>query len=212
VRELYSSIYPEASQAGIENEEAMAAMVVAKLEFAQNAFVNAQELNRTTDAKANYLLSAVALLTAALGIVAANAFDAQPADFWQGALKVLGILCALLYLLVAFNIIYIATKVFRAVSRTIRPNTTAPGMIFPLMLLERSTVDGKADEDLYMQTLIRASPRDILHDYANQLIEVSNIYKTKQAQVNLCIQRFRRLSVLWVVTMLVLAGIVLWYG
>jgi hypothetical protein len=110
----------------------------------------------------------------------------------------------------AFIVIYVATKVYQARSHSVRPETTAPGMLFPLMLLERYSVDGKANEDVYLQRLQRLEPTEIIEDYANQIIEVSDIYRAKQRLVNLTLDLFRKLSILWVVTMLVLTLIVVW--
>jgi hypothetical protein len=78
------------------------------------------------------------------------------------------------------------------------------------MLLERYSVEGKANEDTYLERLHRLEPKEILQDYANQIIEVSDIYRAKQRLVNLALDHFRRLSILWVVTMLVLMLIVVW--
>jgi hypothetical protein len=180
--------------------------MLTKLEFAQYCLSNAQELTRTIDMKASFLLSAVGLLTTALGIVAASAIGGSAAGAWQW-LKVFGIICTLIYLLVSFNIIYISTKVFRASSPSINPNTTAPGLIFPLLVLQRSKKDGKVSEEVYLDKLRNASTEDLLHDYAHQIVEVSNIYESKQQQINLGITRFRWLSLLWVVTMLLLVGV-----
>ncbi|HEX8231216.1 MAG TPA: hypothetical protein VF826_18195 [Chloroflexia bacterium] len=162
------------------------------------------------DQKANNLLSSVALLTAALGILASNAITADTPEVWQRVFKGAGVLLIVVYLLMAFNVIYVATKVYQARTHSVRPDTKAPGMLFPLMLLERYSVEGKADEEAYLKRLQRIEPKEILHDYANQIIEVSDIYRAKQKLVNLTLNQFRWLSILWVVTMLVLTLIVVW--
>ena len=184
--------------------------VEAKLSFAKDVFANAQDLTKTMDQKANNLLASVALLTAALGILASSAISADTHEDWQRLFKGAGVLLIVVYLLMAFNIIYIATKVYQARTHSVRPNTNAPGMLFPLMLLERYSVEGKADENAYLNRLQRLEPKEILHDYANQIVEVSDIYRAKQRLVNLALDRFRELSILWVVTMLVLMLIVVW--
>ncbi|MEA2575098.1 MAG: hypothetical protein QOH93_2396 [Chloroflexia bacterium] len=184
--------------------------VEARLSFAREVFANVQDLTRTMDQKANNLLSSVALLTAALGILASNAITASTQEDWQRLFKGAGVLLIAVYLLMAFNVIYIATRVYQARTHSVRPDTAAPGMLFPLMLLERYAVEGKADEDAYLERLQRIGPKEILHDYANQIIEVSDIYREKQKLVNLALDHFRRLSILWVVTMLVLMLIVVW--
>ena len=182
----------------------------AQLSFARGVFANVQDLTKTMDQKANNLLSSVALLTAALGILASSAITATSQDDWQRLFKGTGVFLIVVYLLMAFNIIYIATRVYQARPHSVRPDTTAPGMLFPLMLLERYSVDGRADEDAYLNRLQVLQPKDILHEYANQIIEVSDIYKAKQKLVNLALGQFRKLSILWVVTMLVLMLIVVW--
>jgi hypothetical protein len=186
------------------------ASVEARLSFAREVFANVQDLTKTMDQKANNLLSSVALLTAALGILASSAITAGTQEDWQRLFKGAGVLLIVVYLLMAFNVIFVATKVYQARTHSVRPDTTAPGMLFPLMLLERYSVEGKADEDAYLKRLHRLEPEEILHDYANQIIEVSDIYKAKQRLVNLALERFRRLSILWIVTMLVLMLIVVW--
>jgi hypothetical protein len=186
------------------------AFVEARLSFAREVFANVQDLTKTMDQKANNLLSSVALLTAALGILASSAITANTQEDWQRIFKGAGVLLILVYLLMAFDVIYVATKVYQARTHSVRPNTTAPGMLFPLMLLERYSVEGKADEDTYLKKLHRLEPKEILHDYVSQIIEVSDIYRAKQRLVNLALDRFRRLSIMWIVTMLVLMLIVVW--
>lgn len=187
-----------------------AASVEARLSFAREVFANVQDLTKTMDQKANNLLSSVALLTAALGILASSAITASTQEDWQRLFKGAGVFLIVVYLLMAFNVIFVATKVYQARTHSVRPDTRAPGMLFPLMLLERYSVAGKADEDAYLERLHRLEPKEILQDYANQIIEVSDIYKAKQRLVNLALDHFRRLSILWIVTMLVLTLIVVW--
>jgi hypothetical protein len=182
----------------------------AGLNFAKDVFANVQDLTRTMDQKANNLQTSVALLTAALGILASSAITAGTEEVWQRVFKGAGVLLILVYLMMAFNVIYLATKVYQARAHSIRPDTKAPGMLFPLMLLERYSVEGKADEDAYLSRLQRLEPKEILHEYANQIIEVSDIYRAKQKLVNNALNQFRRLSILWIVTMIVLMLIVVW--
>src|SRR5688572_6693089 len=170
--------------------------------FAQAAFANIQELNRTMDQKASYLLGAVALLTAALGLVVSRAITAIPQDDWQLVLKGAGMLLILLYLLLAFAVIYVATGIYQARSPRVLTPTVAPGMLFPLMILERFTVADNVDEKAYLGKLRTLQLDDVLQDYANQIIEVSIIYKEKQKQVNLCLMLFRWTGILWLITML----------
>jgi hypothetical protein len=184
--------------------------VEARLGFARDVFANVQDLTKTMDQKANNLQASVALLTAALGILASSAISASTEEEWQRLFKGAGVLLILVYLLMAFNVIYIATKVYQARPHSIRPDTTAPGMLFPLMLLERFSVKGKGDEDAYLLGLQRLEPKEILRDYANQIIEVSDIYRAKQQLVNHALNQFRILSILWIVTMIILMLIIVW--
>src|SRR4051794_11443933 len=85
----------------------------AKLDFAERCFVNVQELSRFIDQKASYLLSAVALMTAALGIVASRALDSTPTEAWQVGTKILAMVFFAGYVVVAFSVIYNSTQVFR---------------------------------------------------------------------------------------------------
>jgi hypothetical protein len=208
--ELTGQERPQDAHASELADQPTHASVEARLSFAREVFANAQDLTKTMDQKANNLLSSVALLTAALGILASSAITANTQEDWQRIFKGAGVLLILIYLLMAFDVIYVATKVYQARTHSVRPNTTAPGMLFPLMLLERYSVEGKADEDTYLKRLHRLEPKEILHDYASQIIEVSDIYRAKQRLVNLALDRFRRLSIMWIVTMLVLMLIVVW--
>ena len=208
--ELTGQERPQDNAAGNLADPPAEASVEARLSFAREVFANVQDLTKTMDQKANNLLSSVALLTAALGILASSAITADTPEVWQRVFKGAGVLLIVVYLLMAFNIIYIATKVYQARTHSVRPDTTAPGMLFPLMLLERYSVEGKADEDAYLKRLQRIEQKEILHDYANQIIEVSDIYRAKQRLVNLALDQFRKLSILWIVTMLVLMLIVVW--
>src|SRR5207248_10838944 len=55
----------------IDQEQIDSEMYVkARLDFAQRCFTSGQELNRNIDFKANFLITAVGLLTTALGVVA----------------------------------------------------------------------------------------------------------------------------------------------
>ena len=208
--ELTGQERPQDNHIGELADQPTNASVEARLSFAREVFANVQDLTKTMDQKANNLLSSVALLTAALGILASSAITANTQEDWQRIFKGAGVLLIVVYLLMAFDVIYVATKVYQARTHSVRPNTTAPGMLFPLMLLERYSVEGKADEDTYLEGLHRLEPKEILHDYASQIIEVSDIYRAKQRLVNLALDRFRRLSIMWIVTMLVLMLIVVW--
>ena len=196
-------------QAATDPSNDAEATVEKQLEFAQSAFGNIQELNRTMDQKANNLLGATALLTAALGLVLARAIEATVQEDWQRVLKGVSMLLLMPYLLLAFALIFAATSIYQARRPRTSANTTAPGMIFPLMLLERFSVAGKVDEMAYLSRLRTLRPDDLLQDYANQIVEVSIIYKEKQKQVNLGLWLFRWTGILWIVTMLAMVIVII---
>jgi len=175
------------------------------------SYINIQELIRFMDQKAGYLLAAMVLLTTALGIVATKAMDASANLTWQvnlsitaitDTLKVLALVAFAAYLVLAFLVLVTATRVYKALPNTLNPNSTAPGLIFPLMLLERYRKDNDADEDSYFVRLLNVQGNDILHDYSNQVMETSKIYQIKQRQINASIRWFQYLSIAWIVSIL----------
>ena len=171
-----------------------------QLEYAQKCFQNAHELNRMMDQKANFLLAAVALVTGALGIVASAALGRQTPEDWQWYFKLVAFSSMLLYLLAAFIVIFVASQVFRAKSTMVSPNTAAPGLLFPLMLINRYP-----DATKYKTRLVATSQDEIIDDYAHQIIEISNIYRQKQASINLATQVFQWQVCLWLLSILLLA-------
>src|SRR5207249_5732116 len=83
----------------IDNES----YVKARLDFAQRCFTSGQELNRNIDFKANFLITAVGLLTTALGVVASAALNInmQPQIPWPDVLRTIGVISILGFLLMA---------------------------------------------------------------------------------------------------------------
>jgi hypothetical protein len=174
-----------------------------RVEYAYRCFVNTQELIRFMDQKAGFVLAAVGILSAALGTLVANAFEANPTTIWLAWLRLAGVAFFLVYMLVGFVVVFVATSVFAAAPNRLRPDTTAPGLLFPLILLKKF----QSKEELYFKTLSEITPAGILHDYANQIMEIANIYQAKQKQVNRSLFLFRWLSILWVITTLMFLGI-----
>lgn len=62
------------------------------------------------------------------------------------------------------------------------------------------------NEDIYHQKMVASQPSDLLLDYANQMIEISNVFGAKHRYLNIVFRRFRWLSFLWLLTMLLGAG------
>lgn len=174
----------------------------ARLAFAERCLVNAQDLSRMMDLKANFLLSAVALMTAALGIVASKALDARADPGAETVLKIAGLVSFVAYIILAFTVVYSVTRVFKALGRMLTPTSVAPGLIFPLIVLERYQADGAVDEEMYFSKLAQVSSRDMLRDYTNQVLEVSAIYRRKQLEINTSVRLFQYLSISWIITIL----------
>jgi uncharacterized BrkB/YihY/UPF0761 family membrane protein len=174
-----------------------------RVEYAHRCFCNTQELIRFMDQKAGFVLAAVGILSAALGTLVANAFEVTPTTTWQIWLRLAGVAFFLAFMLIGFIVVLVATSVFAAAPNRMRPDTTAPGLLFPLILLKKF----QAQEELYLKTLSEMTPAGILHDYANQIMEIANIYQAKQKQVNRSLFLFRWLSILWVITTLLFLGI-----
>jgi hypothetical protein len=181
-----------------ETELPAEAMVEFQLEFARDCLANTQQLIRFMDEKSGFLLAAVGMLTAALGTLAVRAFSVRIAGGWLSIWRDLAGAFAFCYLLLAFAVIYLATRVLAARAHRLKPDSTAPGLIFPLTLLKRY----QHDEDLYHERLIGCSPRELLHDYSNSMLETSNIYRIKQTHINHCVMLFRWLSLLWLASVL----------
>ena len=188
----------------------------ARLDYVMRSFINIQELIRFMDQKAGYLLAAVVLLTTALGIVASKAMDANANFTWQVdisapavviTLKVLAFIAFGAYMLLAFIVLITATKVYKALPNMLNPRSTAPGLIFPLILLERYKKDNDADEDSYFMRLLNVQGNDILHDFSNQVMETSKIYQIKQRQINTSIRWFEYLSIAWITSIILFLAI-----
>lgn len=192
-----------------EDELSHDALVKARIDFAEKCFSNSQDLSRTMDMKANYLVQAVALLTAALGIVASKALDVTPADGWTLWLKGAAFVAFLAYIVLAFLVIYNVTKVFRALPNLLPSHSEAPGLIFPLVVLSRfGTPDAMADE-AYFEKMSAVTPSEILHDFANQIFEISAIYERKQRYINLAMRLFAALTICWIIAMLAILATIL---
>jgi hypothetical protein len=162
------------------------------------------------DLKANYVLSAVALMTAAVGIVASKALDANPTETWRLAVKLVAMLFFAGYVVVAFLVIYNATQVFRALpSMLSRKTNNVPGLIFPLAVITKYKSEEGLDDEMYFHKLVNVTPEEMLRDYSNQVVEISNIYARKQAQINKSLGFFRWLTIYWVASILLLLATIL---
>lgn len=200
-------------------------LVSARLDFAQRIHANAQNLVRLIDDKSNYLLAVVGLLTAALGALLTQALPLLAVGHAPGAnslaldwalvVRALSIVVVGVYLIITVIVLYDTSQVYMARPHRLRPDSSSPGLLFPLIILQlysNSSNRGQADEDLYYQRLSTLTPDEILHDYSNQIIEISNIYKIKQSHLNLSTRRFRYLVFNWAAAMLLLLLTIILYG
>jgi hypothetical protein len=176
-----------------------------RLEFAQRCFTNIQELIRFMDQKTGYVIAAIGILTAALGTFATRAMGTAPLAEWQIVVRYAALAFCFIYLILAFIVIYMAVQVYTARPSLLRPQTSAPGMIFPLMVLDHF----KMDENKYLAALSQTTPEKMLQDYAHEVMEIANIYKIKQTYVNAATGLLRWLCFIWVVAILSLIAITL---
>lgn len=176
------------------------ALQKARLDFLQRCFQNVHDLNRMMDQKANFLLAAVALITSALAVIATAALSRKTPEDWQFYLKIAAFASLVVYLFVAFPVILITTRVFRARGKMVSPNTHAPGLLFPLMIMGRYP-----NEDDYKAKVISLNYEDIISDYSHQIVEVSNIYAYKQKDMNRATDAFQILVWLWIAVMSLVA-------
>jgi hypothetical protein len=177
-------------------------LVRARLDFAQRCFNNAQDLNRLMDQKAGFLLTAVGLLTSASAILIPKVVSPQSLVGHGWSLQVLAMGVLAVYIVMAFVAIYVVSGVYRASPHSRRQHPQAPGLIFPLMILERLATDPKTGEEQYFADLANVDLAGMLHDYAHQVIELSYIYARKQTHVNWGIRLFRGMAIVWLIALL----------
>lgn len=201
--EAQPAAFAEASQGRMrEHDLRPYDLIKYRFDFAQRCFTNSQELVRFLDQKTGLILSAVGLLTTAQAALMLRAFNVTPTLPWQIGLRVVIGISVLVYMLIAFAVITAGVNVFTPSAKVLRRNTTAPGFLFPLVVLDKHA----ADEDLYQERLMSAMPSQLLQDLTNQIMEIASIYQDKNQNLSKVTDRFRWLSLMWVVNMLLLAG------
>lgn len=181
------------------------ALVRLRIDFAQRCYTNAQDLIRLTDQKAGYLLTTIGVLSAALSALAIRLFSVIPTYPWQVFLQRVGVVIVLEYFGMAFIAVFTILQVLVARSNTLRPDTDAHGLIFPLTLLERC----ERDEIKYLAKLAETTEAHLLHEYANQITEVSHIYSIKQQHLNSALAWLRWAVISWGVSVFLMVFLVL---
>jgi|GEM_PF-1066621 hypothetical protein len=171
-----------------------------RVDFAIRSMLHIQELVRFMDQKSGLVLTAVGILTTAQGAFLLRMLSMAAVSPLQQGVRAAAIGCALIYILTAFSVIFAGTKVFTPSVAPRRPNSKAPGLLFPLAILQKQG----GNEDTYHQRIMQAMPSDLLHDLSNQIVEISNIFKAKSRYLDSVFWRFRLLCVLWLTLMLLL--------
>ena len=174
-----------------------------RVDFAKSSFASAQELIRFMDQKAFYVLSAVGILTTALGIFASVMLNLLPEHAWRSPFGIAGTLCAIVYLAASFSVVSSAATVF--VARTRRPagGGGGPGILFPLNVVSQYS----GDELALHSRLTALTPSEILHDYAGSITSVAAIYEAKSEHVRVAFSRFRVLIMSWLATIALLLAV-----
>ena len=171
-----------------------------RVDFAMRSMLHIQDLVRFMDQKSGLVLTAVGILTTAQGAFLLRMLSTAAVSPLQQGVRAAALVCTLIYMLIAFGVIFAGTKVFTPSVAPRRPKSKAPGLIFPLAILQKQ--DG--NEDTYHQRIMQAMPSDLLHDLSNQIVEISNIFKAKSRYLDSVFWRFRLLCVLWLTLMLLL--------
>jgi hypothetical protein len=153
-----------------------------RLEFLHRNFTNTQELITFMDQKAGHLLTAVGVLSATLGVLAMSFFNIKPTptDIIGVRLQTSGAIVLIIYFLLLFLAILKTLLVVmpRKVKSTVC--TDVAGLIFPLMVLESCHGDPRT----YVQKVAGITYNELLHEYADQVVSVAEIYKLKHERLD----------------------------
>ena len=171
-----------------------------RVDFAIRSLLHIQDLVRFMDQKSGLIPTAVGILTTAQGAFLLHMLSAAAVSPLQQGVRAAALGGALIYMLTAFSVIFAGTKVFTPSVTPRRANSKAPGLIFPLAILQKQD----SNENKYYQRIMLAMPSDMLHDLSNQMIEISAIFKAKSGYLDSVLRRFRLLCVLWLTLMLLL--------
>ena len=160
----------------------------AQQDFSKGALDGIQTLIGRMDLKAGIVLTLVGLLSAALYALSGSLLGRVPTVLChQFLLSVLAV-----YFLFMTYILWQTTSVFIARPASVGNFSKAPLMLYPLLILKTF----KSDKD-YAERAANLSHDDILADYANQIMECSNIYKLKHEYVNKSVKALAFLLLPW---------------
>ncbi len=165
----------------------------ARIEFARDIFSNIQELLRFLDQKSGFLLAAVGLFSAALFQLLTGYLNGpHELEIYLIALLVVW------YLLHIARATWNAILVVKARPNSAPNNCDSPELIFPLMLLPQHHDSGVE----YSKALQSVQANEILSDYAQQIVEISSIYKVKHALINKSVSQLLWGMLPWFLTVL----------
>lgn len=167
----------------------MSAEQKAQQDFCKETLNNVQSLIGRMDLKAGVVLTIASLLSAAIYALGScffskGVYPQYLCRFLVGAL--------IIYFLLFAYILWEATRVFIARTAMMGNYSGAPQMLYPLLILKTF----KSDKD-YAEKSANLSHQDILADYANQIMECSNIYRLKHQHVNRAITGLAILLIPW---------------
>ena len=167
----------------------MSAEQKAQQDFCRETLNNVQSLIGRMDLKAGVVLTVASLLSAAIYALGScffskGVYPQYLCRFLVGAV--------IIYFLLFAYILWEATRVFIARTAMMGNYSGALQMLYPLLILKTF----KSDKD-YAEKSANLSHQDILADYANQIMECSNIYRLKHQHVNRAIRTLAVLLIPW---------------
>lgn len=157
----------------------MSEMDKERINFADHTFKNIQELIRFLDQKCTFNILLTGVLCAIICGPVLEEFkkiSINPRTNFNYTLMII----FLVYVIFAFRTFWYSTMSTIARPNMLGNHCGAKSMIFPLMILKEFN---KSDAK-YLETLKELSSEQILAEYSQQILEISNIYSIKQAYSN----------------------------
>lgn len=158
-------------------------------DFCKGALDSIQSLINRMDLKAGIILTIIGALSAGLYALLGVLTKCDLASLHGNWLLIVVII---LYFLNIIYILWQTMSVFLARNATVGNYSQAPLMLYPLLILRAF----KSDKD-YAERAKQLTHNEIIADYANQVMECSNIYKLKHEHVNKAIKALGLLLLLW---------------
>ncbi len=159
----------------------------AQQDFCKGALENIQNLIRFMDIKGGAILTMAGLLTAVLYGLVIFYMDNDAAS---GKIHYFLLVVVVVYFINLAIVMCKASLIFFARPGDSKNYSSAPLMLFPLLILKNHNTDKD-----YKERAENLSCEDILADYSNQIIVCSKIYEIKHDHVNSALN--------WVVLLLI---------